>query len=76
MGEPRFVIRCYHADGSFDDMFSDECVLNEEPAPGCVRVECMSLSEWFEEDCEATDFPGEEEECLDMLDEAGAYVHV
>ena len=73
MGEPRVVVRCFHADGSFSDVFSDDCRLEEEPFPGCVRVECMSLVEWFEEDCEATDAPWEEEECLEILDEMGVY---
>ena len=73
MSGPRPVLRCYHADGSFSDVFVDDCSLDVEPFPGCVEVECMSLEEWFEEDCEATDFSSEEEECLDALDEYGVY---
>ena len=73
MSEPKLVVRCVHADGSFTDVFSDTCGLGEEPAPGCVEVECMSVQEWLEEDCEATDAPWEEEECLDTLDEYGVY---
>ncbi len=72
MGEPRIVIRCYLANGDFMDYFSDECD-TREGFEHCVEVECMSMTEWFEEDCYATDDPVEEEECIEMLDEYGVY---
>jgi len=57
MGEPQLALLCYHVDGSFSDVFVKDCNFDREPFPDCIEIECMSLKEWFEEDCEATDFP-------------------